>query len=75
LPDYSALARRQLARLAEVRGRRDGGEVQRTREALRRAALDRAAPLLPPIIEAVRARATLGEISDTLRDAWGVHGR
>jgi methylmalonyl-CoA mutase N-terminal domain/subunit len=26
---------------------------------------------MPVIVEAVRARATLGEISDTLRDAWG----
>ena len=30
-------------------------------------------PLMPPILDAVRARATLGEISDTLRDAWGVY--
>jgi methylmalonyl-CoA mutase N-terminal domain/subunit len=28
---------------------------------------------MEPIIDAVRARATLGEISDVLRDAWGVH--
>ena len=28
---------------------------------------------MPPIIDAVRARATLGEISDTLRDVWGVY--
>jgi methylmalonyl-CoA mutase N-terminal domain/subunit len=28
---------------------------------------------MPPIIEAVRARTTLGEISDTLRDVWGVY--
>jgi methylmalonyl-CoA mutase N-terminal domain/subunit len=26
-----------------------------------------------PIIEAVRARATLGEISDTLREVWGIY--
>ena len=30
-------------------------------------------PLMPPILDAVRARATLGEISDTLRDVWGVY--
>ena len=29
--------------------------------------------LLPPIIEAVAAYATVGEISDRLRAAWGVH--
>jgi methylmalonyl-CoA mutase N-terminal domain/subunit len=28
---------------------------------------------MPPIIEAVRARATLGEISDVLRAAWGTY--
>jgi methylmalonyl-CoA mutase N-terminal domain/subunit len=28
---------------------------------------------MPPILAAVRARATLGEISDTLRDVWGVY--
>jgi methylmalonyl-CoA mutase N-terminal domain/subunit len=28
---------------------------------------------MPPILEAVRARATLGEISDALREAWGTY--
>ncbi|MCB9518730.1 MAG: hypothetical protein H6691_07405, partial [Gemmatimonadales bacterium] len=32
-----------------------------------------ATPLMPPIIEAVRARATLGEISDVLRETWGTY--
>jgi methylmalonyl-CoA mutase N-terminal domain/subunit len=32
-----------------------------------------AAPLMAPIIDAVRARATLGEISDTLRQVWGLY--
>jgi methylmalonyl-CoA mutase N-terminal domain/subunit len=31
------------------------------------------ANLLPPIIEAVAAYATVGEIADRLRSAWGVH--
>jgi methylmalonyl-CoA mutase N-terminal domain/subunit len=26
---------------------------------------------MPPIIDAVRARATLGEMSDAMRAAWG----
>ena len=38
--------------------------------ATRRAATDN---LLPPIIEAVKAYATVGEISDRLRAAWGDH--
>jgi methylmalonyl-CoA mutase, N-terminal domain len=29
------------------------------------------ANLLPPMVEAVRARVTLGEISDALRAEWG----
>jgi methylmalonyl-CoA mutase N-terminal domain/subunit len=29
--------------------------------------------LLPPLIDAVRAYATVGEISDRLRTAWGEH--
>ena len=28
---------------------------------------------MPPILDAVRARATLGEISDALREVWGVY--
>jgi methylmalonyl-CoA mutase N-terminal domain/subunit len=28
---------------------------------------------MPVIVEAVKARATLGEISDTLRAVWGVY--
>jgi methylmalonyl-CoA mutase N-terminal domain/subunit len=28
---------------------------------------------MPAILDAVRARATLGEISDTLRAVWGVY--
>ena len=29
------------------------------------------APLMPLIVDAVRARASVGEIADTLRAAWG----
>ncbi len=71
-PDYSSLAIRQKARLAEVKARRDSVAVARAREAIAVAARG-TAPLMPTVIEAVRARATLGEISDTLRDAWGTY--
>jgi methylmalonyl-CoA mutase, N-terminal domain len=30
-------------------------------------------PLMPPILDAVRTRATVGEISDTLRRVWGTY--
>jgi methylmalonyl-CoA mutase, N-terminal domain len=71
-PDFSALEQQQRDRLAEVKRRRDPGAVQLALAEIEQSARD-SAPLLPPIIEAVRARATLGEISDTLRSVWGVY--
>jgi methylmalonyl-CoA mutase N-terminal domain/subunit len=71
-PDYSALEAEQRSRLAEVKRRRNSGQVSTALEEVRLAAAS-AAPLMPPIIGAVRARATLGEISDTLRSVWGIY--
>ena len=72
-PDYSALAAAQRRRLTEIRGKRDTGNVKRVLGVLERAARDSAAPLMDPILDAVRARATVGEISDVLRGVWGVY--
>ncbi len=72
-PDYSELAAAQRRRLAETRTRRDRGTVERTVAALREAARSGSAPLMDLIIDAVRARATVGEISDAFRDEWGVY--
>ncbi|MGH7569747.1 MAG: acyl-CoA mutase large subunit family protein [Gemmatimonadales bacterium] len=72
-PDYTALAAAQRRRVADMRRRRDADAVRRSLETLRRAAGESAAPLMPPIIAAVRARATIGEISDVLREVWEVH--
>ena len=72
-PDYSGLAQQQRRRLAELRRKREGGRVKRTLGALEAAAREPGAPLMEPILDAVRARATLGEISDVCRAAWGVH--
>jgi methylmalonyl-CoA mutase, N-terminal domain len=71
-PDFSALEAQQRARLAEVRRNRDGQAVQVALADVRAAAAG-TDQLMPPIITAVRARATLGEISDTLREVWGVY--
>jgi methylmalonyl-CoA mutase N-terminal domain/subunit len=71
-PDFSALEARQRARLAEVRARRDAAAVSQSLADLRTAAAG-STPLMPPILAAVRARATLGEISDTLREVWGIY--
>ncbi|MFW5950550.1 MAG: acyl-CoA mutase large subunit family protein [Gemmatimonadota bacterium] len=73
-PDYGALEQAQQARVAAVRERRDPGAVSAALAEVRRAAAGEA-NLLPPIVAAVKADATLGEISDVLRDAWGEYRR
>ncbi|MGH7656762.1 MAG: methylmalonyl-CoA mutase family protein, partial [Gemmatimonadales bacterium] len=72
LPDYTALESRQKERLLAAREARDNEAVGRTLEAVSLAAGGQDS-LMPPIIEAVRARATLGEISDVLREVWGTY--
>jgi methylmalonyl-CoA mutase N-terminal domain/subunit len=72
-PDYSRLADAQKRRVADLRGKREKGRVKRTLSALEAAAREAQGPLMEPILDAVRARATLGEISDVLRAVWGVH--
>jgi methylmalonyl-CoA mutase N-terminal domain/subunit len=59
-------------RLAILRRSRDGSAAARALEAVDRAARGRD-NLLPPILTAVRAQVTLGEICDTLRRVFGVH--
>jgi methylmalonyl-CoA mutase N-terminal domain/subunit len=71
-PDFSALEARQRVRLGEARARRNPEAVRQALAALRDAAAG-TAPLMPPILDAVRARVTLGEISDELRGIWGVY--
>ncbi|MGD2069785.1 MAG: methylmalonyl-CoA mutase family protein [Gemmatimonadota bacterium] len=69
-PDYGALEKGQKARLAGLRSRRDSAAVDVALEAVREAARGDA-NLMPPIVGAVKSLATLGEISDALRDEWG----
>jgi methylmalonyl-CoA mutase N-terminal domain/subunit len=66
----TALARAQIERLAAVRAGRDAGAAASSLERLGTAA--RASDnLMPAILDAVRAYATLGEICGELRRAWG----
>ena len=69
--DNSAVRRAQLARLAEVKARRDAGAVRRALDALTRCAREGGANLLELTVAAVRARATVGECSDALEKVWG----
>jgi len=71
-PDYRALATRQRAALSAARAARDSAGVTRTLAVLGEVASGMG-NLMPPILDAVRARATLGEISDTLRAVWGTY--
>jgi methylmalonyl-CoA mutase len=83
--DNTAVRERQLARLNELRTRRDGAAVEAALEALRRGAAGKE-NLLALSIAAMRARATVGEVSDaleavftrhraTIRAVSGVYGR
>ncbi len=63
----------QMARLASHRAERDPGAVGRTLASLGAAAADPGADLMAPILEAVRAYATLGEICDSLRRVFGTY--
>jgi methylmalonyl-CoA mutase N-terminal domain/subunit len=63
-------ADRQLARLDETRRRRDRAQVDAAIERLQTAARLEA-NLMPPLLDAVRAHATVGEMCDGLREVWG----
>ncbi len=70
--DFADLESAQRAAVATFRAHRDRAAVTTSLERLERAAAT-VEPLVPMILEAVRARATLGEISDALRRVWGVY--
>jgi len=71
-PDYPALEQSQRERLGVMKGARDLGRLHATLDAVRSAATT-GDNLIPPIIDAVKAMATLGEISDILRGEWGTY--
>lgn len=60
----------QLARLAELRRTRDNAAVARTLDALKAAARG-SANTMYPLLDCVRAYATVGEMCDALRETWG----
>jgi methylmalonyl-CoA mutase N-terminal domain/subunit len=68
-PDLERQRRQQLARL---RDERDGGAVAAALDRLREAAVADE-NLMPLLVDAVEAYATVGEICDVLRDRFGEH--
>jgi methylmalonyl-CoA mutase, N-terminal domain len=61
---------RQVDAVRDLRARRDAGEVARSLAEVERAAAG-SDNLLPPMRDALTARATLGEVSDVLRRVFG----
>jgi methylmalonyl-CoA mutase N-terminal domain/subunit len=64
---------RQIRRLNEVRHMRDNRAVSQRLNELAQAARQDGKNLMPPILGAVNEYATLQEMMDVLRDAWGVY--
>jgi len=63
---------RQVERLNQVRAERDQGDVERTLNALRRAC-ESNDNVMPYLIDAARAYATLGETTDVMRQVFGLY--
>ena len=62
----------QVARLATLKAERDNAEVTRLLQVIRETA-GGDGNLLYPMRDALKARATVGEVSDALRDVWGTY--
>jgi methylmalonyl-CoA mutase N-terminal domain/subunit len=65
--------RRHLERLERVRVERDNAAVEAKLSALGAAARRERDNLMPYLMDAARAYATLGEMTDVLREAWGAY--
>ncbi|MGR6466910.1 methylmalonyl-CoA mutase [Rhizobium sp. PAMB 3182] len=71
--DNTAVRASQIKRLAETKRRRDPKAVEKTLAALTEVAKTGKGNLLGAAVDAARARATVGEISDAMRTAFGDH--
>src|SRR5687767_3439328 len=63
----------QIASLNRIRASRDNAKVKATLDALREAAADPNVNTMPLLIDAVKAYATVGEISDVFREVFGTY--
>jgi len=71
--DNAAVRTAQVRRIEDTRRRRDGVKVAETLKALVDIARTGEGNLLAAAVEAARARATVGEISDAMRMSFGDH--
>jgi methylmalonyl-CoA mutase N-terminal domain/subunit len=66
-----ALEQKQIDRVQALRGRRDSAAVEASLARVKEAAAQEDLNLMPILIDASRAYATLGEMCDALRETWG----
>jgi len=71
--DNEAVRREQVAQLKRIREERDDAAVRSALNGITQAAETGDANLLQRAVEAARARATLGEISDAMEQVYGRH--
>jgi methylmalonyl-CoA mutase N-terminal domain/subunit len=67
-----ALESKQVERVRALRGRRDAAAVEQALARLADDAAQESRNLMPAIVDAARAYATMGEMCDALRTVWGV---
>jgi len=78
-PDYGSLEADQVSSLKETKRRRDNAAVRAALDALSKSAAGLLrddgprSQMMEPIIDAVRARTTVGEISTALQSSFGSH--
>jgi len=71
--DNAAVRDSQIRRLQKLREERDADAVERALAGIRRVAESGEGNLLEACVEAARARATVGEISEAMEKVWGRH--
>lgn len=69
--NLASAGERQVANLEKVKRERDNDRVKVCLKEIKKAAQDVSINMMPPILDAVRAYATVGEICHVLREVWG----
>jgi len=71
----AAAEEKQLAHLAELKKNRDNEVVQASLNRLKEAAADENINMVPPLVETVKTYATIGEITNSLKQVFGDYQR
>jgi len=71
--DNDKVRESQVARLKDIKSKRDSKKVETALEALTKAAEENTGNLLDLAVQAIRLRATVGEVSDALEKVYGRH--